>query len=148
LNKSLSFILVVGLAAFCLECGSSSPAAPTPTPTPPPPPVTIAQGTLSLPAAHFERYGIATSGTGTLTVTVNWTFASDVLWVGVATSACTVPAYQGGTCAFLAFDQTTVSTPSKTVTVAGLAPGSYTVIIDNRGPKNESLNYLFRLAPS
>lgn len=139
----------VVLVVFCMACGgSSSPAAPTPTPKPALPPVTVSQGSDSYQAHWFYRYPITTAAPGTLSLTVNWTFGSNQVGVGLAAAPCTVPDYQNGRCSFLAFDETPTSKPSRIVTIPSLPPGNYTVIISNEGTTDESISYLFTLQPS
>jgi hypothetical protein len=144
--SSLALAFAIALGA----CGSDPKiTTPTPTPTPPPPaPVTVSRGDLTPQAHHFYDLPITTTVAGTLSVQVNWTFSSDVMLVAIATPSCTVAAFQGNACSFLVIDSGPTTTPSKTVTLPGAAVGSYVVIIDNRGPADESLNYVVALLPS
>jgi hypothetical protein len=133
-----------------LGCGSSSPPTmPTPQPTPTPAqPMLVTQGGATLPARHFRDTSFSTSQTGTLNVTVNWTFGTDLMWIGIAVPAnCTIAAYQASSCSFVAFDQSLTATPTKILTLPNLGPGSYILLVDDRGPADESYSYQLTLTP-
>ena len=120
-------------------CGSST--SPSGTASPTPGPNTVALGSV-LPLAHqFFVIPVATASAGILTLQVNWTSASDVLSVGIATSTCTVVAYANAACTFLSVDGSVATTATKTVTTGVVPPEAYVIIIDNQGPGNESVTY-------
>jgi hypothetical protein len=151
IRSIVSSLAALAFAMALAACGSKdtiTTPTPTPTPTPPPAPVTLSRGDLTPQAHHFYDLPITTTVAGTLSVQVNWTFSSDVMLVAIASSSCTVAAFQGNACTFLVIDTGPSATPSKTVTLPGAAVGSYMVIIDNRGPADESLNYVVALQPS
>jgi hypothetical protein len=120
-------------------CGSST--SPTGTATPTPGPNTVALGSVAPLAHQFFAIPVATSTAGILTLQVNWTSATDVLLVGIATSTCTVPAYVNAACTFLSVDGSAATTATKTLATPAQPAGSYVVIIDNQGPGNESVTY-------
>lgn len=147
----LSLLAVTAAAVLSQGCGGSSPSTPTPTPTPQPTPaqpILVAQINRTLSADHFFPNTVTTSRTGTLTVQLNWTYPANNLLLGVATSACSVSAYQSYSCSFLVQDSLAQTSPTKAVTVPNLAAGSYVVIVDNWGPGDESYNYTVTLTPT
>jgi hypothetical protein len=129
------------LAMVCSLGGCGSSTSPNPTATPTPGPNTVAQGSVAPLAHQFFAIPVSTATGGTLTLQVNWTAATDVLLVGIATSTCTVPAYVSAACTFLSVDGSTTTTATKTVTTAVVPPDRYVIIIDNQGPGNESVTY-------
>ena len=146
--QSLLTLVAIG-GILC--CGSSSPSTPTlqPTPTPiPPPPIVVTQGSSAVRAKYFWEFPFSIAQAGTLKATVNWTFATNLMWTGIAPSSCTVAAYQAFTCNFLVFDTTPAPTPTKVLTLPNLSPGSYVVLVDNRGPQDDSFSYQVILSPN
>jgi hypothetical protein len=130
---------VLAMVSSLGGCGSST--SPTGTATPTPGPNTVAQGSVAPLAHQFFAVPVTTATAGTLTLQVNWTSATDVLLVGIATSTCTVPAYVSASCTFLSVDGNATTTATKTLTAPAQAADSYVVIIDNQGPGNESVTY-------
>lgn len=146
--------LFVAVAALVLPgCGSDGPnctanpagagclASPTP---PPPPPVTrvVAQGSRSLETRFLTDVVFTTTASGTVGVEVNWTFASNNVDIYLTRGAdpCTIEAFNNGTCPFLASSESTSLKPER-LTAPGLAAGTYTLYIGNRGPTDESVAY-------
>jgi hypothetical protein len=124
--------------------GAGPDPVPTATPTPAPAPVTsvVAEGTLTgLPARELSYLPFTTSATGTIGVIADWTFATNNLDVYLVrgTDPCTADQFNSGTCAFLGFSESTTAKPEK-LNVSGLAAGTYTVYVGNRGPDAESLS--------
>jgi hypothetical protein len=143
--------VVAATTAVIQACGGSSPSNPTPAPTPQPTPaqpVLVSQISRTLQADYFFPNTITTSRTGTLTVQLNWTYPANRMVLGLATSACSIAAYQSYTCSFLVQDSVQATTATKTITVPNLAAGSYVVIVDNYGPGDESYNYTATLTPT
>jgi len=133
---------------LCLQfvaCGGgSNPAAPTPTPTPTPAPVTdtlLQGGVPNMEVLVLYTAGaFTTTVTGRLEVTVDWTFATDNLDVYVARGTCTVDQVNQRTCSLAGVSESTTAKPER-ITVSGLAPGTYSFMIGNRGPAVESASY-------
>jgi hypothetical protein len=144
-------LAAVGVLLFVQACGGSSPSTPTPTPTPqptPPQPIVVAQINRTLSADYFYPNTITTSRSGTLTVRLDWTYAANTMLLGLATSSCTIPAYQSYSCSFLVQDSLARTTPTKTITVPNLEGGTYVIVVSNWGPGDESYNYVATLTPS
>jgi len=77
-------------------------------------------------------------------VTVSWRDASDTLWVDVSPS-CTSDQYVAGACPFVYSDRTLVATAQKAPTINSIAAGNYVLIVDNRGPADETVTYAIDL---
>ena len=130
---------VLAAVSWLGGCGSST--SPSGTATPTPGANTVALGSVAPLAHQFFAIPVTTATAGTLTLQVNWTSASDVLSVGIATSTCTVAAYVSAGCTFLSVDGSVTTTATKTLATAVEPPDSYVIIIDNQGPGNESVTY-------
>ena len=128
--------------------GSSSSTAPTniPVPTPTPAPVSrvVAEGSFSGLGVRVlaSVTPFTTTATGTLAVTVDWTFDSnDVdIYLTRGTDPCTVDDFNSGRCEFLAFSESVTAKPEK-VSATGATAGPYTLYVGNRGPTEEAVSY-------
>src|SRR5215470_6051944 len=120
-------------------CGSSStPTAPSLTKR------TIASGTYSATAHTSYFIAFSTPTSGQLSVTISWRDATDTLWVDLSAS-CTSDQYVAGTCQFVYSDRTPVATAQKTPTINTVPAGNYVLIVDNRGPADETVTYAIDL---
>ena len=126
--------LILPACLLVVACGSNAPTAPSPTKR------TIASGTYSATAHTSHFISFSTPASGQLSVTVSWRDASDTLWVDLSAS-CTSDQYVAGTCQFVYSDRTAVPIPQKTPTINAVAAGSYVLIVDNRGPADETVTY-------
>jgi len=136
----------VGLAA----CGGNSgPTTPTAVPAvvAPPPPVTtvIAQGTFAGlgTGSGWVSQPLSTTSAGRLEVTVDWTFARtdlDVYVLRGTSATCTPAQFNAHQCDFAGFSESTTSKPER-VTVANAPAGTYTILVINWGPDQESFSY-------
>ena len=146
----LSFLAVAMIAIGLSGCDNNpcrSPAAPTctppasPTPTPAAVKTVVMQASIdSLPVDYVAGQYFSTSATGVIDVTVDWTFAEDTIHVWLAKGQCTFEAFEADTCEYVT--QSLVSRPKpRILSLPGAAAGSYTLIVANWGPKDESLSY-------
>ena len=122
---------------------SASTPAPTPTPTPTPGGTdVIGEGGGSIGVRRLRPFPFTTTATGTIGVTVDWTFATnDVdIYLARGTNPCTVERFNADTCSFLGFS-TSMSVKPETLSVPSLAAGPYTTYVGNRGPTPESIRY-------
>ncbi len=155
--KRASFLCLVGggflLLAGCGGRGSSDTfTAPTPAPPPAPPaaptPVTnvIGGGNASIPVNIVLVVNFITTATGTIGVTVDWTFATNDVDVALArgTDPCTLEQLNNDTCPFLGFSASTTAKPD-TLSVPNLEDESYTLYIPNSGPTDESVGFQITL---
>jgi hypothetical protein len=143
--------LVVVLATVVLSgCSHSdnctNPAGPNCPGSPPPPPpasvkTVITEASVpSLPVDYVAGRYFSTSATGTIDVTVDWTFAEDTVHVWLAKGQCTFEEFEADTCQYAT--QSLVSRPKpRILSVPAATAGAYTLIIANWGPKDESLSY-------
>jgi hypothetical protein len=122
------------LVTACGSNGSGTQTAPSPTKR------TIASGTYSATAHTSHFISFSTPASGQLSVTVSWRDASDTLWVDVSAS-CTSDQYIAGTCQFVYSDRTPVAIPQKAPTITSIGAGNYVLIVDNRGPADETVTY-------
>lgn len=141
---SLAFVLVA--ASIQPGCGGSSgvttPTA-VPTPTPPPAPVktVVVEGSFGgLKPFLIGDVPFTTTKTGTLDISVDWTFAEDHIIVYVAQDACSFEQLKASQCKLVAVSETTTPKP-RTLSVQSAAAGGYVLWIGNLGPKQESVSY-------
>ena len=133
--------------------GGGTPATPTATPTPGPVRTVVAQGSYSLSAPEadgttfFRRTRFETTRVGTFEVTVDWTHASDTLWMYLADGECTSDQFASdecpGTscpCRFVVESEVDATKP-RVLTVPNAAAGVRTMIVWNQGPQEEACSY-------
>lgn len=140
--------LALAAAALTPSCGSSGGCNPTgictPPPLPPPSPtvktVVMEASVPSLPVDFVSGRFFSTTGSGTLDVTVDWTFAEDTIHVWLAKGQCTFEQFEADACQYLT--QSQVSRPKpRILSVPAVSAGPYTLIVANWGPNDESLSY-------
>ncbi len=138
LPEACAALLLAGLAA----CGSNPVAPPTPPPTTLPPPVTrvIHNDTFAVGSKFVYPDTFSTSTTGSLEVTVDWTFTSNDVDIFVARGVepCTLATFNDRSCGFVATEESTTMKPEK-LTISNLAAGTYTLYVANFGSSNESV---------
>ncbi len=139
--------LVLALGA-CGGGGSpSGPSTPPPTPQPTPtPPVVVSQGGGPLEVDFVARVPFTTSQSGTLDITLDWTFATNDLDVFLLRGTCSFDDFFDEVCPTLAFSVSTTAKPEK-IRFAGAAAGAYTLFVGNIGPADESASYQVVLSP-
>ena len=137
-------LAAISAVAFVIACGSNSPTTPpAATPTPAPVMTLLSQGSSSnLPSLTFHWVSFTTVSTGRIDVTVDWTFATDTVWLVVApgTETC----YDGqrlnlSICnVIVSLDD---ATKPKKLSLPGQPAGTYTLYIRNRGPNTEAISW-------
>lgn len=125
--------IVGALSMTIAACGGNS-AAPTPAKR------VVVSGTYSATAHFSHSINFSTTTAGQLSITVSWRNAANTLWVDVS-SSCTSEQYVAGTCQFVYSDRNAVAAPQKTPSVNSFAAGTYVLIIDDRGPADETVTY-------
>jgi hypothetical protein len=106
---------------------------------------TVTAGTYSA-TAHFSHFiNFTTMTSGQLTIKVTWGSSSNTLWVDFSAS-CTSDQYVAGTCQLIYSDRSSVAVAQKAPVVNSVAAGTYVLIIDNRGPSDETVSYEIDLA--
>jgi len=132
-------LLLGGLAA----CGGNTPVTSTsPPPTPTPAPVTrqIHDDAFAVPSDSVVSDTFATTSSGTLEVTVDWTFASNDVDIFIArgNEPCTLETFNNRSCGISATEESTTLKPEK-LTIPNFAAGSYTLYVANFGARDESV---------
>jgi hypothetical protein len=79
-------------------------------------------------------------------VTVDYTFADSLLLILIARGQCTAEQFSAEQCDFAATSFT--GSKPRRVSVTGAAPGTYTFIVGNAGPRDESISYQIVLTPT
>ena len=156
-RASCSLLLVVFVAlGFGLGgCGGGDGGTrPTPVTQPPAPArVSVVQSSTEISAPpddqsyFFAVMPFSTTETGTIEVRVDWTYATNIVFVLVTGGACSAVQYQNADCpdgptcecTFVATSFTSGPKP-RVLTVPSAAPGPRAVIVENLGPREESVN--------
>lgn len=135
---------------------SNSTPGPTPAPTPAPAPTPTPGGTTvireestSLASLTRRTVTFATSAAGTISVGIDWTFASNDIDIYLAsgTNPCSIDAFNNDECQFLA-RTTGVTAKPEGVSVPNLPAGAYTLYMVNWGDTDDSAGYQITLASS
>ena len=141
---SLALLLATAVAlSACGESGSTTGSSSVVTTTPPPAPVktVVTEGSIdSLPMNFASGRYFSTSATGTIDLTVDWTYTEDTIYVWLAKGQCTFEQFDAGTCNFLTSSLTRGAKP-RLLSVPSAAAGTYTLIIGNLGPRDEAAAY-------
>jgi hypothetical protein len=115
---------------------------PSPTPTPAAAVKTVVKEASigSLPVDFVAGQYFSTPATGTIDVTVNWTFAENTIYVWLAKGQCTFEQFDADTCQYVTQSLTSRPKP-RILSVPGAAAGTYTLIVGNIGPQDEAVSY-------
>jgi hypothetical protein len=87
------------------------------------------------------------SRAGSLEATVDWTYATNDIDVGLVKGECNYDQLVAGQCETLASSESTTAKP-ETCRVANAAAGTYTIFLYNDGPGDESLSFQVVLTAS
>jgi hypothetical protein len=100
--------IAVSAGVWLASCGGGggggTPVTPTATPTPGPVRTVVAQGSYSLSAPEadgttfFRRTRFETTRVGAFEVTVDWTYASNTVWMYLADGECTADQFASDEC--------------------------------------------------
>jgi hypothetical protein len=137
--------IAIGLSGCDDHNPCSNPAATCTPPASPSPPAAVKtvvkEASIgSLPVDFVAGQYFSTSATGTIDVTVDWTFAENTVHVWLAKGQCTFEQFEADTCQYAT--QSLVFRPKpRILSVPAAAAGTYTLIVANWGPKDESLSY-------
>ena len=144
LHVPIAVSLSIGALGGCGGGSSNSPMSPT---SPSPVPTTrtvVLQGAQQIPVDYHYEFWFTTVRSGTLDITVDWTFADSVVWVRLGQGTCTEAQIQAGQCQWIL--QSLVSQPKpRALTLPAAAAGQYTLFIYNGGPQPESVSFLVEL---
>ena len=141
---SRSLLLGLGLILALAACGSDSatppttPPTPVPTPVPTPtPPTVVAQGGDKLNALQVLNFDLTTSATGTIEVTVDYTFADSQVLVWLTDRQCSPQLFQSDSCTYLA--KSLEGPKPRVIRASSVAAGTYSVFVANDGPHDPEL---------
>ena len=128
-------LLCLGISG-CGGSDSSPTVTPTPTPAPtPPPPEVVLAGNFELDVNFVTGGLFEISSTGTIDVTVDYTFADSILLTYIAKGNCTFELFNADQCNYVA---TSFTGPDpRILSATNQSAGAYTHIVWNLGPHRE-----------
>jgi hypothetical protein len=136
--------------ALAIACGGgdgspTTPVTTTPTTTLPPPSVVL-QNSYPIPAYYIYGEYFTTSRTGTIDATIDYTYATNQIVVWIARGSCTADLFVANQCDYAA-TSFAGSKPRK-VSVTGATAGTFTLLMGNFGPEDDSVSYQVVLTPT
>lgn len=155
IGSRVGALCVVVLLVSCGGGGSSS----SPTPVAPSPRL-LQSGPFSLKApqsdgAFFALTTVTDPAAGRWEATVDWTFATNTVWMWVANGVCTVEQFSKPECPFEAscpcqftIRSETATPKPRVLTIPNAPGGTRTLIVMNLGPREESVIYSVTLTSS
>jgi hypothetical protein len=149
IRRTLRLTTASALAVMLGACGGGPTEPPPPTPTPAPTPrpaVVLDRGDGQLPNLVALVRPLATTETGAFDVTVDWTFATNDIDVGLARGNCSFEQFIADQCAFAAESTSTTAKPER-LRLANQPAGTYTLVVVNFGPEDESISYQVVFTP-
>jgi len=141
-TKRTAVFVTAALAVLLKGCGGgggSTPTTPSPTPAVPTT-VVVTQGSGTLRAGFVGVVRFTTTAAGRLDVTVDWTFASNDLDIGLFAGSCTAQQVVDRLCGASVASAETLNKPER-LSLANMAAGAYTLVVDHLGSRNESISY-------
>ena len=130
-----AFALVAGLSA----CGGGGDPVIPPVTTPPQVTTTLPTFTFnSVPPGVVVFTDVSINGTGTLTLTADWTFSSSDIDVYVTSTACGATTTNNLQSGCTAIGRTTATATKPERLNVSVSPGNYRLWIANFGPSTES----------
>lgn len=134
-------VAVIALLALAACGGDSSPtAAPTPVPTPAlPAPRAVVQNSYAIERNYVYGESFTISGSGTLDVTVDYTYADSQILLWLAKGTCTGEQWSNDQCQYVA--SSFAGAKPRKLSATGVTAGSYVLIIWNAGPHDEGVSY-------
>jgi hypothetical protein len=144
--RSAGLVAILALAVGCGGGGSpTTPATPTPPPTPPPPSVVLQSG-YPIAAGYLYAEFFSTDRTGTIDATIDYTFTTNQIVVWIARGSCTAELFMANQCNYTA--TSFAGSKPRRVSVTAAAAGTYTLIVGNGGPQDDSVSYQVVLTPT
>jgi hypothetical protein len=137
-RTSRAALAAAAVALAACGSGSSPQQATPPTTTPGPVQTVVASGSTSIRARGTVLVPFTIPSTGTLDITVDWTFAANEIDIYLAVGSCTPQ--QWPDCAWIAGSESRDFKPERLRLVAG-APGAYVLDIGNISSGAESVSY-------
>jgi len=99
-----------------------------------------------VPSKFIIYFPFTTTATGTIGVTVDWTFATNDIDVYLArgTATCSLDQFNSHQCTWLGSAESTTAKPER-LSVPNLAAGPYTLYVVNWGNTQESMSFQITL---
>jgi hypothetical protein len=144
--------VALGLALGVAACGgdpSGSTSTPTVVATPsamPRSPVVLDGDNGGLPALTVLMRPFATTETGSLEATVDWTYGTNDIDVYLARGSCTFEQFVQEQCTIVASATSSTAKPER-ARLANQPAGTYTFLAANFGPDDESIAYQVVFTP-
>lgn len=152
-SRTGAWLAALALAAFLPACGGGGGGGNTPStlpPTPQPTRTQIAGGNFSVVgineannagfAVDVAAGPVTVSGTGTVEIVADWTFASNDIDILFFTGSCSSAQAVRGQCT-IANRTTATNVKPERLTITGVPAGNYSVGFANYGASAESGNY-------
>ena len=143
------WLAVLAGGSILCACGGGS-TSPTPVAAaataPAAAPSVIAQGSGPIAPRFLVLLPFTTASAGRLDIAVDWTFPSNNVDVYLARGGCTFEQFIARQCDVVVFSENAAAKPER-ITAVGIAAGSQTLMIGNRGPSDESVAYQIVLTP-
>jgi hypothetical protein len=156
IRRKLALAWAVVVALLLGGCGGEgnpceNPAAPGCGASPSPSPVArdsivIDGGNGGLPAFVALFRSLATTETGSFEVVVDWTFPTNDIDIVLARGDCSFDQFVNGGCAIAAAETSTTAKPER-LRLLNQPAGTYTLIVPNYGPEDESISYQVIFTP-
>jgi hypothetical protein len=124
-------------------CGKDTPSTPTPTPTPTPAPapqvVLSASYAIEVNHGYFHEFTISGTRSGTLEVTVDYTYSDSIMLIWLAKAPCSVEQLDANQCQIVA--SSFAGQKPRRLAATSQAAGNYVLFILNAGPNDEGVSY-------
>jgi hypothetical protein len=134
-------LLALGMAAGCSGKGTTGPTVvASPTPGPPVKTVVMEASIPSLPVDYVSGRYFSTTAAGTLDITVDRTFRENILLIWLARGQCTFEQFDAESCDYVTQSLGILTKPT-VLSVPAASAGTYTLIVGNIGPGDESVSY-------
>lgn len=131
----------------CTANPSAPGCQPSPSPSPTPgQPVVLDRGEGQLPALVALFRTVATTQVGAIEVVVDWTFGTNDVDILLARGGCTLDQLVAMQCTVIGTAESATAKPER-LRAANQPAGSYTVVVVNFGPDDESIAYQVVFTP-
>lgn len=139
--------VAIGLATVAVSCGggNTTPTVATPIPVSAPAPELVAQGdglSVCPGCGRWLYFNLRTAGR--VVITVDYTFSDTPMALWLATGHCTYEMSEADQCKWTA---TSFAGAKPRTLSQSLVAGEFTLVIDNRGPRAETVSFQVVFTP-